>query len=137
MNCFEARNDFPALWRKSLAEGRRAALIEHLGGCPRCDREFRAFALTAPVLYGGVEPDGRTSNRAQSAPRYGIRRERSILTRVISMCAGATAVAASVIAAYLAVAAPVGSFAAELSDSGAATDFVDDVAGGVNNDFAG
>jgi predicted anti-sigma-YlaC factor YlaD len=57
MNCFEARNDFVAFWQKSLSDGRRAQLLMHLRGCAACDRSFRNFALTAPVLYSAKEPE--------------------------------------------------------------------------------
>jgi hypothetical protein len=52
MNCFEARQDFPAFWRKTIAAERRAELLGHLAGCAKCDHAFRLFALSAPVLYG-------------------------------------------------------------------------------------
>jgi hypothetical protein len=52
MNCFEARQDFPAFWRKAIAAERRAELLRHLAGCAKCDHAFRLFALSAPVLYG-------------------------------------------------------------------------------------
>src|SRR5271168_524959 len=55
MNCFEARQEFPALWRKTLPAERRAELLAHLKGCEKCDHAFRVFALTAPVLYGEME----------------------------------------------------------------------------------
>jgi len=57
MNCFEARNDFVAFWQKTLADQHRAQLLAHLRGCATCDRSFRTFALTAPVLYSATEPD--------------------------------------------------------------------------------
>jgi hypothetical protein len=57
MNCFEARNDFVAFWQKTLADHHRAQLLAHLRGCATCDRSFRTFALTAPVLYSATEPD--------------------------------------------------------------------------------
>jgi hypothetical protein len=57
MNCFEARSDFVAFWRKTLAHEHRAQLLAHMRGCATCDRSFRAFALTAPVLYSATEPD--------------------------------------------------------------------------------
>lgn len=57
MNCFEAKNDFVAFWQKALAENRRAELLAHLRRCATCDRSFRAFALTAPVLYSAAEPE--------------------------------------------------------------------------------
>ena len=56
MNCFEARQEFSALWRKTATAERRAELIAHLKGCEKCDHAFRVFALTAPVLHGEMEP---------------------------------------------------------------------------------
>jgi hypothetical protein len=58
MNCFETRNEFRALWRKTVSGERRAELLAHLGGCAKCDHAFRVFALTAPVLHSEVEPEG-------------------------------------------------------------------------------
>jgi hypothetical protein len=57
MNCFEARQEFSALWRKSATAERRPELLAHLKGCGKCDHAFRVFALTAPVLHGEVERD--------------------------------------------------------------------------------
>lgn len=53
MNCFEARQDFVGFWRGTLDGERRRALLAHLKGCSKCDRAFRAFALTAPLLHSG------------------------------------------------------------------------------------
>ena len=64
MNCFEARQEFSGLWRKTVAAGRRAGLIAHLKGCMKCDHAFRLFALTAPVLH---------SERAPPAPSAAIK----------------------------------------------------------------
>ncbi|MBV8056011.1 MAG: hypothetical protein JO071_12310 [Deltaproteobacteria bacterium] len=36
---------------------RQAQLLTHLRGCAICDRSFRVFALTAPVLHSATEPD--------------------------------------------------------------------------------
>jgi anti-sigma factor RsiW len=52
MNCFEARKEFPSFWRRMLTPEERTAFLAHLGRCARCDRAFRVFALTAPVLHG-------------------------------------------------------------------------------------
>jgi len=57
MNCFEARSEFIAFWQKTLAKEHRAQLLTHLRGCATCDRSFRTFALTAPVLYSATEPE--------------------------------------------------------------------------------
>jgi len=53
MNCFEARQDFMRFWQSALDGERRRDLLAHLKGCSKCDRAFRAFALTAPMLHGG------------------------------------------------------------------------------------
>lgn len=63
MNCFEARQEFSALWRKTAAAERRAELLAHLKGCEKCDYAFRAFALTAPVLHGEVGRDAARISR--------------------------------------------------------------------------
>lgn len=55
MNCFEARKEFPSFWRRMLAPEERTAFLAHVGRCARCDRAFRVFALTAPVLHGDSE----------------------------------------------------------------------------------
>jgi len=51
MNCFEARQDFVGFWQGMLDGDQRRELLTHLRGCPKCDRAFRAFALTAPMLH--------------------------------------------------------------------------------------
>ena len=61
MNCFEARQDFVRFWQSALDGERRRDLLAHLKGCSKCDRAFRAFALTAPMLHGAAA--------AGSAPR--------------------------------------------------------------------
>jgi hypothetical protein len=57
MNCIEVRNDFVAFWQKTLTDDQRAQLLAHLRRCASCDRSFRSFALTAPVLYSVSEPE--------------------------------------------------------------------------------
>jgi hypothetical protein len=59
MNCFEARKEFGAFWRRTLTPEARAAFNRHLGGCVKCDHSFRTFALSAPVLYSEREPEPR------------------------------------------------------------------------------
>jgi hypothetical protein len=56
MNCFEARQEFSALWRKRATGERRAEILAHLNGCAKCEHAFRVFALTAPVLHSESEP---------------------------------------------------------------------------------
>jgi len=55
MNCFEARQDFVGFWHGALDGERRRELLAHLKGCSKCDRAFRAFALTAPMLHSKDE----------------------------------------------------------------------------------
>src|SRR5258708_34502410 len=81
MNCFEARQDFVGFWQSALEGERRRELLAHLKGCLKCDRAFRAFALTAPMLHSGgvanTEPSiGAVSHDApqsirQDAPHLG------------------------------------------------------------------
>jgi hypothetical protein len=68
MNCFETRQEFVSFWRGALDGERRQNLLFHLKECPKCDRAFRAFALTAPMLHArgeGTEATaGATPDRA-------------------------------------------------------------------------
>lgn len=57
MNCFEARNQFAAFWRRQMTMDARATLVAHLRECARCDHSFRLFALSAPVVHSAVEPE--------------------------------------------------------------------------------
>ena len=68
MNCFEARQDFVGFWQSALGDERRRNLLAHLKGCPKCDRAFRAFALTAPMLHAG---NGATAESARGATPAG------------------------------------------------------------------
>lgn len=76
MNCFEARQDFVGFWRGALDGERRRALLAHLNGCSKCDRAFRAFALTAPMLHsrsGATAAEGGIDATAHAAPQDGSR----------------------------------------------------------------
>lgn len=64
MNCFEARQDFVGFWQQALEGERRRELLAHLKGCSKCDRAFRAFALTAPMLHSGGAAAARPSINA-------------------------------------------------------------------------
>ena len=57
MNCFEARREFAAFWRRTMPLAERARLLEHLTECAQCDRSFRVFALSAPVVHSQCQPD--------------------------------------------------------------------------------
>ena len=56
MNCFEARQEFSAIWRNRATPERRAEILAHLKSCAKCDHAFRIFALSAPVLHSEAEP---------------------------------------------------------------------------------
>lgn len=73
MNCFEARQDFVSFWRRALDGERRRELLAHLEGCSKCDRAFRAFALTAPMLHAGGA--AATAESALSATLRGTPRD--------------------------------------------------------------
>jgi hypothetical protein len=102
VDCFEVRREFAEFWRGSIEEERRRKLLEHLRNCAGCDRAFRAFALTAPVLHSDSRPvampsDGVSHRPASSAPK----------PRVwLAATAVATLTMAATVAVYLAVAAP-------------------------------
>lgn len=68
MNCFEARQDFVGFWQGTLGDERRRNLLAHLKGCSKCDRAFRAFALTAPMLHAR---GGATAQSARGATPEG------------------------------------------------------------------
>jgi hypothetical protein len=71
MNCFEARQDFVGFWQSALDGERRRELLAHLKGCAKCDRAFRAFALTAPMLHArGAAADeaGAYGDRISATP---------------------------------------------------------------------
>jgi len=60
MNCFEARQEFSAIWRNRATPERRAEILAHLKSCAKCDHAFRIFALSAPVLHSEAEPPAAT-----------------------------------------------------------------------------
>jgi len=140
MNCFEARQDFPAFWRRSLASDRRAELLAHLKGCAKCNRAFRTFALTAPVLYSAAEPQSRTTARpiARDARRAAtVLRAGMGARRWLAMCASVTVIVAASFAAYLSVTAPVESLTDELADTETSVQLFEQDLAGSNNDFGG
>jgi putative zinc finger protein len=61
MNCFEARKEFAAFWRRTMPSAERAQLVEHLKTCAQCDRSFRVFALSAPVVHSENQPEAAAS----------------------------------------------------------------------------
>jgi hypothetical protein len=124
MNCFEARQEFPGLWRKTLNGERRAELLAHLKGCDKCDHAFRVFALTAPVLYGDTErhampavrPARREFSLADRPRRFAsVAREVSPRSRWMPMAAAAAIFVFASSAAYLSARVPTQSISDALS----------------------
>ncbi len=124
MNCFEARQEFSALWRKTLAAERRTELLEHLKGCEKCDHAFRVFALTAPVLHGEVErqaqrvsqPARREFSLSDRPRRFAsVSREVPRPNRWIPMAAAAAIFVFATSAAYLSARVPDESMGEALS----------------------
>jgi Putative zinc-finger len=115
MNCFEARQEFPALWRKTATAERRAELLAHLKGCEKCDHAFRVFALTAPVLHGAMEqpaapvsrPARREFSLADRPRRFAsVTREVSRRNRWMPMAAAAAIFVFATGAAYFSTRVP-------------------------------
>jgi hypothetical protein len=123
MNCFEARQEFSALWRKTLTAERRTELLAHLKVCEKCDHAFRVFALTAPVLHGEMEQQAsrvsqqerREFSLADRPRRFASTREVSRPNRWLSMAAAAAIFVFATSAAYLSTRAPNESIGDELS----------------------
>jgi hypothetical protein len=124
MNCFEARQEFSALWRKTAIAERRGELLAHLKGCEKCDHAFRIFALTAPVLHGDMEqqasrvsrPARREFSLADRPSRFAsATREVSRPNRWLPMAAAAAIFVFATSAAYLSTRAPNESIGEALS----------------------
>ena len=116
MNCFEARRDFAGLWRRTLDGERSQGLLTHLSGCAKCDRAFRIFALSAPMLNAnGGRPAAsvsRTGGGHASARSAAVMRRATLYrlpprqSRLMRLGAGMSAVAVAAMVAYLAAARP-------------------------------
>jgi hypothetical protein len=124
MNCFEARQEFPALWRKTATAEQRAELLAHLKGCEKCDQAFRVFALTAPVLYGEMDqqaarvprPARREFSLADRPRRFAsVSREAPRQNRWLPMAAAAAIFVFATSAAYLSARVPDESIGEALS----------------------
>ncbi len=88
MNCFEARKEFVSFWRRTLEPARRSDFSDHLAVCERCDRSFRLFALSAPVIHSAREPEAQVRAwpaparpRIAPAPRPARIRRKPVVTR--------------------------------------------------------
>jgi hypothetical protein len=127
INCFEARQEFPAFWRRELAAEQRAALVKHLAGCAKCDRAFRNFALGAPVLHSVGEPprrpvaQGQSARDARARRPAGVARSEFVPRRGLAMSAAAMALIAASLAAYFSVTTPLDTLNDELSADPIAT----------------
>jgi hypothetical protein len=127
INCFEARQEFPAFWRRELVVERRVALVSHLARCAKCDRAFRNFALGAPVLHSVGEPprravaQGQSTRDARARRPAGVVRGEFVPRRGLAMSAAAMALIAASLAAYFSVTAPIESQNEELSTDPIAT----------------
>ncbi|MGH7923247.1 MAG: zf-HC2 domain-containing protein [Candidatus Binatus sp.] len=124
MNCFEARQEFSALWRKTLTPERRGELLAHLKECEKCDHAFRVFALTAPVLHGEMQrpeaplsrPARREFSLADRPRRFAsVSREVSRPNRWIPMAAAAAIFVFATSVAYLSERVPDESIGEALS----------------------
>jgi hypothetical protein len=160
MNCFQARQEFVGFWRGESDAERRRALLAHLAQCARCDKAFRAFALTAPMLHahGEAAPAAETNRAAQASPaaapvrldalrRTDPRRTAEILRHASAWrrpagvpnyhwreaAAGLSAVAAAVLLMYFSIATPVQSFDDAVSNS----DLISETAVQPDNDLLG
>jgi len=112
MNCFEARKEFVAYWRRTMPPAERSSLVAHLGGCARCERAFRVFALSAPALHSAAEPGARRISRPVIPPRAV--KTRGPIAQVLSMrparvyrrallSGGVAAAMAAIIAIYITI----------------------------------
>ncbi|HLK85705.1 MAG TPA: zf-HC2 domain-containing protein [Candidatus Binataceae bacterium] len=160
MNCFQARQEFIGFWRGELDAERRRALLAHLTQCARCDKAFRAFALTAPLLHarGEAAPAAAANRGAQASPapvpvrldavrRTDARRTAEILRHASAyrraegrphyhwreLAAGLSAMAAAMLLMYFSIAAPVQSFDEAVSNS----DLISETAVQPDNDLLG
>jgi hypothetical protein len=115
MNCFEARQDFPALWRKTASVEHRAELTAHLATCAKCDHAFRVFALTAPVLHSATDLadpaqpaiGGREFSHADRPRRFAsAARAEPVGPRWLAMSAAAVIFVLASSAAYISISAP-------------------------------
>jgi hypothetical protein len=125
MNCFEARQEFSALWRKRATGERRTEILAHLSSCAKCDHAFRVFALTAPVLHSESEPSAaaRVSSPARrefslsDRPRRfaSVARETTTPQRWFAMAAAAAVFVFATSAALYSVNVPRQTLSEELS----------------------
>jgi len=138
MNCFQARQEFSAFWRSISPPERRAALVEHLGQCAKCDHAFRLFALSAPVLHADAPPDQSGSVLARDASgRPRARADLNSTRRWLPMCAALALFAVSGFAAYFSVMSPVDELSEDLAAGDSITEILAQELSVLGNDFGG
>jgi hypothetical protein len=129
MNCFEARQGFVPFWQRTMPWEQRAAFAAHLQVCQRCDRSFRVFALTAPVLHSKSEPmvvaaRPRTGKRAsvRTMSLQAVKKSTGVRSsgspRSLWTLGAAGAMAAALFAAYISAARPSSAYALEQTITG-------------------
>ena len=127
MNCFESQKEFATFWRRTMPLAERARFAEHLTACARCDRSFRVFALSAPVVHSEIQPEAAASTARPALslvrpPRFAsARAEASAWRRPEHSWRVAAAVAALLV---------IGGFTAWSSTQGPVENFANVVAGG-------
>jgi hypothetical protein len=126
MNCLEARKEFPRYWRRAMPAAARVNLVEHLGNCPQCDRAFRTFALSAPVVHSVVAADDlestpRTPLDLARPRRPTISRDQPGQTRRMAAVAAVLLVAAG-ITAWSSAQSPAQNFVENLVGEGSEVD---------------
>jgi len=126
MNCFEARKEFAAFWRRTMPSAARAHLVEHLAACAQCDRSFRVFALSAPVVHSENQPE--TSASATLAPFKMIRPRRFATARVQSFARRESQQRPWLVAAAVAALLLIGVFSAWSSTQWPSQNFADSIA---------
>ena|SRR5215472_3397779 len=143
MNCFEARQDFAAFWRRELTPERRGDLVGHLTRCPQCENAFRTFAITAPVLHSKSEPASRVTAAHRARANLPARRPATVVRgesrawRYARTSAAAMVLVAASLAAYLSVTAPIENLNDELSAEPIATQMMGSDLYPASEDLAG
>lgn len=142
-NCFEARQEFAAFWRRELSPERRSALVRHLAECQKCDRAFRSFALTAPALHSVAEPPRRSGGERPQSRDTQSRRSPTVARgeyqsrRKMAMSAAAMMLMAASLAAYFSVTTPIDTLSDELTSDPVATQTFGIDLNSTGEDFAG
>jgi len=101
-----------------MDDERRRRFLDHLKNCAGCDRAFRVFALTAPVLHSESRPAATPFNGVSRRSASGGSRLRAWLAAT----AVATLAMAATVAIYLAVLPPTQTLDEALSPQDSASE---------------